>query len=92
MKHDTCNNTKTYWSAPNVYLNEPFFIPGAQSGAEDDGTIIFSANDGEKGKAIFVALDASTFKEIERVDLKHHIPFTAHGNFVPSATYTSFMV
>merc|ERR1719401_224808 len=46
MKHDVCQGKKTYWSSPDVYLNEPFFIPSGQSGAEDDGTLIFSAIDG----------------------------------------------
>jgi carotenoid cleavage dioxygenase-like enzyme len=91
MKHDVCQGTKTYWSAPNVYLNEPFFIPG-NSGAEDDGTVIFSALDGQKGKAVFIALDAASLKEVERVELKNHIPFTAHGNFVPSARHTTVIV
>jgi len=32
-----------------------------------------------------VILDAGTFEELAVVDLPVHIPFTAHGNFVPSA-------
>jgi len=84
MKHDICRNKISYWSEPDVYVNEPFFI-GGQSGAEDEGTLIFTALDGAKGKSIFVALDAQTFKELERIQLPNHIPFTAHGAFVPSS-------
>merc|ERR1712066_794191 len=85
MKHDICSNKKSFWSRPNVYMNEPFFIANDAHGAEDDGTLVFTANDGNTGKAIFVALDATTFSEIEHVELPNHIPFTAHGQFVPNA-------
>jgi carotenoid cleavage dioxygenase-like enzyme len=51
MKHDTCKGTKLYWNETNVYMNEPFFIANSEDGAEDDGTLVFTANDGKKGKA-----------------------------------------
>jgi len=84
MKHDICKNKITYWAEANVYVNEPFFIASSPSGDEDDGTIVFTANDGQKGKAIFVTLNAKTFEEIERIELPNHLPFTAHGQFVPA--------
>lgn len=84
MKHDICQGKKIFWSEPNVYLNEPYFIPNGQSGGEDDGTVIITANDGEKGKGIFVALDAKTMKEVERFELPGHFPFCAHGSYVPA--------
>jgi len=85
MKHDICRNKITYWSENNVYVNEPFFVSGEQ-GEEDEGTLIFTALDGSTGKSIFVALDARTFKELERIQLRSHIPFTAHGSFIPLNT------
>merc|ERR1712216_578392 len=84
MKHDICNNNITYWSQANVYVNEPFFIADGKGATEDDGIIVFTAIDGGKRKAIFVVLDAKTFKEIERIELPTHIPFTAHGSFIPA--------
>jgi carotenoid cleavage dioxygenase-like enzyme len=86
MKHNICTGKKTFWAQPDVYINEPFFIASAQGGSEDDGTLVFTANDGQKGKAMYVTLDAHTFQEIERIELPNHIPFTAHGQFVPSST------
>jgi len=82
MKHDICHNKMTYWSDTNVYVNEPFFIAG-NSGEEDDGTLVFTALDGNTGKSIFIALEARSFKELERIQLPSHIPFTAHGSFIP---------
>jgi len=90
VKHDICMGKTMYWSEPNVYLNEPFFIPSGT--LEEDGTLIFTANDGSKGKAIFVALDAKTFKEIERIELPFHIPFTAHGSFIPRKAEATIVV
>merc|ERR1711879_1042465 len=76
MKHDICHHKITYWSQPNVYLNEPFFLAGETS-VEDDGTLVFTGLDGTTGKSVFVALDAQSFKEVERFELPNHIPFTA---------------
>lgn len=84
LKHDICNNKTTYWAEADVYVNEPFFIANNANGEEDDGTLIFTANDGQKGKAIYVALDAKTFTEIERIELPNHLPFLAHGQFIPA--------
>merc|ERR550525_1603948 len=84
MKHDLCQDKISYWSQPNAYVNEPYFTAG-QSGKKDDGTLIFTALDGVVGRSIFVALDAQSFKELQRVQLPSHIPFTAHGSFIPSS-------
>jgi len=84
IKHDICQNKISYWSQRDTYVGEPFFIAG-QSGAEDDGALVFTAIDGTKGKEIFVVLDAQSFTELERIQLPNHIPFTAHGSFIPSS-------
>jgi carotenoid cleavage dioxygenase-like enzyme len=91
MKHDVCQDKISYWSQLDTYVNEPFFI-AAQSGAEDDGTLVFTALDGTTGKAIFVALDAKSFTELERIQLPNHIPFLAHGSFMPSSTVAETVI
>merc|ERR1719401_950083 len=88
VRHDVCIGSESFWYRPNTYVNEPTFIPSTSGGAEDEGVVIFTAIDGEARKAIFVALDAHTFTEIERIELPHHIPFTAHGLFVPETSET----
>jgi len=86
MKHDICKGTKLFWSELDIYMNEPFFIANSKGAAEDDGTLIFTANNGQTGKAVFIALDAKTFTEVERIVLPNHIPFTAHGQFIPAVS------
>lgn len=87
-KHDLCSGEQIYWSSPDVYVGEPMLIP-APGGSEDDGVVIFVALDGSKGTSKFVMLDAKTLKEIDGagINLDVHIPFTAHGNFIPSTTH-----
>merc|ERR1712137_102706 len=50
MRHDICTGTVTYWSRPDTYAGEPFFIgSGAANASEGDGALVFLALDGRKG-------------------------------------------
>ena len=86
MKQDVCKGGRVYWNRPNTYVNEPHFVATGSAGSEDEGVLMFTANDGEAGKAIFVVLNARDFTEIARIQLPNHLPFTAHGNFIPAAS------
>jgi len=86
LKHDICQSKRTYWAKPYSYPTEPFFIPtGTETDAEDDGLLIFVTLDGSRGASDFVVLNATTFEEITVVKLPLHIPFLAHGQFIPAA-------
>lgn len=92
LKHDLCRGTRTYWARPDSYPGEPFFIDprgeGAGAGAaveEDRGLLVFITLNGRRRASDFVVLDAATFSEVAAVELPVHIPFTAHGQFIPSA-------
>lgn len=86
MKHDLCANQRTYWNKQYSYPGEPFFIAtGNETSSEDDGLLVFVTLDGPRSASDFVILDAKTFKEIQVVQLPTHIPFTAHGQFIPHA-------
>jgi len=83
MKHDICNSKITYWAHDDKYVSEPFFIGGKPAGPEDDGLLVFLMLDGRARKQYFVILDAMTMQELEVIELPQHIPFTAHGQFIP---------
>jgi len=85
LKHDICLGTKKYWSRPNTYPGEPFFIEDTSTAAaiEDQGVLVFQALDGIQKHSIFVTLDAETMKELHVVNLAVHVPFTGHGHFIP---------
>eukprot|EP00413_Alexandrium_margalefii_P007376 CAMPEP_0204529334 /NCGR_PEP_ID=MMETSP0661-20131031/10008_1 /ASSEMBLY_ACC=CAM_ASM_000606 /TAXON_ID=109239 /ORGANISM="Alexandrium margalefi, Strain AMGDE01CS-322" /LENGTH=531 /DNA_ID=CAMNT_0051535351 /DNA_START=41 /DNA_END=1636 /DNA_ORIENTATION=+ len=86
LKHNICKGTRTYWSRSDVYPGEPFFVGGGgAAAAEDDGVVVFVALDGRNRGSLFVTLDGRTMDEVSVVGLPGgHIPFTAHGNFIPS--------
>jgi len=93
LKHDLCRGTRTYWAKPDSYPGEPFFIGPRGEGAgvaaameEDHGLLVFITLNGRRRASDFVVLDAATFSEVAVVELPVHIPFTAHGQFIPSAT------
>jgi len=88
LKHNICQRTRTYWSKRYVYPTEPYFLPNSKHEtplAEDDGLLFFVALDGIRKASDFVILDGKTFQEITVVNLPVHIPFLAHGQFVPKA-------
>lgn len=90
LKHDLCQGKRSYWAKEYSYPSEPFFIPtGVESDAEDQGVLVFVTLDGQRGASDFVVLDAQTFTEITIVKLPVHIPFLAHGQFVPKAAQES---
>jgi len=83
IKHNTCDDTQTYWTKTNFYPGEAFFLSNGGD-LEDDGVVVFVAIDGERGASSFITLDAKTMTEIDgaSVQLPFHIPFTAHGEFI----------
>jgi len=82
IKHNVCTGVKTLWQRPHMYPGEPEMVPGP-SGNEEDGVVMFVAIDGKKRASKLVILDAETFEELEVMEVPTHIPFTAHGQFVP---------
>lgn len=86
LKHNVCEGTRDYWSKPNSYPGEPYFLPrgsGTFPAAEDDGLVLFVVLDGVRKASNFVILDGKSFQESAVIELPVHIPFTAHGQFIP---------
>jgi len=90
LKHNVCNNTRTYWSKQYSYPGEPYFLPrgvASTPDAEDDGLLFFVTLNGTRKASDFVILDGKTLEEVAVTELDVHIPFLAHGQFVPRATH-----
>jgi len=86
LKHDVCKGTRTYWSKQYSYPSEPYFLPkygDVTPDSEDDGLLFFVTLNGTRRASDFVILDGKTFDEIAVVELPVHIPFLAHGQFIP---------
>jgi len=87
LKHDVCRNKRTYWHKEHVYVSEPYLLPKgkeAMPDMEDDGLLFFVTLNGLRKASDFVILDGKTMEEVAVVELPVHIPFLAHGQFVPS--------
>lgn len=75
-----------HWSQENCFPGEPVFIAHPNGITEDDGVVMSVILDTVGGalktsKSFLLILDASTFKEIARAQLPHHIPYGIHGQF-----------
>ncbi|KAI8477998.1 hypothetical protein Bbelb_442630 [Branchiostoma belcheri] len=52
----------TLWSRPNHYASEPSFVPDPNGTEEDDGVILSSVLDGDRGLNYLLILDARTWR------------------------------
>ena len=82
VKLDLERNTAASWREKGCYPGEPVFVPAPETANEDDGVILSVVLDTRKGASFLVILDASTFGELARAELPHHIPFGFHGNYL----------
>ena len=80
----TANDTR--WGPPGSFPSEPVFVPRDGATAEDDGVVLSVVLDvsGDEPTSWLVVLDATTFTELGRARVPHHIPFGLHGTFVPA--------
>jgi all-trans-8'-apo-beta-carotenal 15,15'-oxygenase len=75
---------------PHGYPGEPVFIPADDSGDEDDGCVVTLVYDAVARCTDVVGLDARELaaRPLFVARLKHHVPFSLHGHFVPEADRT----
>ena len=57
------------------------FVATPEAANEDDGVILSVVLDAETARSFLLILDASSFREVARAGLPHHIPFGFHGNY-----------
>merc|ERR1712168_12553 len=81
-KKNMCEPEKDrMWYKENHYPTEPVFIPAPDGKEEDEGVILSSIMDGEKGLSYLGVFDASTMELLSTSYLPFHIPTTLHGMF-----------
>ncbi len=82
VKIDLERNMAVSWREEGCYPGEPVFVPAPEMANEDDGVILSVVLDTRKAASFLLILDASTFGELARAELPHHIPFGFHGNYL----------
>jgi carotenoid cleavage dioxygenase-like enzyme len=72
------------WYQKNCHPGEPVFVARPGSKDEDDGVILSVVLDSIEERSFLLILDARSFKEIDRSQVPHHIPFGIHGQYYGS--------
>jgi beta,beta-carotene 9',10'-dioxygenase len=85
FKLDLESRSVETWFEDGCYPGETVFVSASRDGAEDDGVILSLVLDSARGTSFLLALDASSFSELARADLPHHVPFGLHGQFFDTA-------
>jgi beta,beta-carotene 9',10'-dioxygenase len=81
MKLDLQRNATSSWYEEGCYPGEPVFVATPEAADEDDGVVLSVVLDARKAASFLLILDASSFRELARAEVSHHIPFGFHGNY-----------
>jgi carotenoid cleavage dioxygenase-like enzyme len=84
VKADVHARTATTWGEAGCYPGEPVFVAAPEARGEDEGAILSVVLDAHKGASFLLVLDASSFAELARAEVPHHIPFGLHGQYFES--------
>ena len=85
LKLDLTTGAEKLWSAaPSGFVSEPVFVPHPQGSQEDEGWVMTLVYNGEKHRSELAILDARSLNLVAKLNLKHHIPYGLHGNWVPN--------
>jgi beta,beta-carotene 9',10'-dioxygenase len=82
VKLDLDRATAKSWHEEDCYPGEPVFVEAPRMANEDDGVILSVVLDARAATSYLLILDASTFVELARAEVPHHIPFGFHGNYI----------
>ena len=81
VKVDIREQTSQTWQEENCYPGEGVFVAAPEASAEDAGIILSVVLDTQRENSFLLILDASSFTEIARAELPHHMPFNFHGQY-----------
>ena len=84
LKMDVQTREVKKWTQPSCYPGEPVFIAAPNAQHEDDGVVVSVVLDASAERSFLLILDASTFTELGRAEVPHHIPYGVHGIYVTS--------
>jgi beta,beta-carotene 9',10'-dioxygenase len=81
VKFDLAHTATSSWYEEGCYPGEPVFVATPEAADEDAGGILSVVLDAKKVASFLLILDASSFRELARAEVSHHIPFGFHGNY-----------
>ncbi|MFW6382744.1 MAG: carotenoid oxygenase family protein [Haloferacaceae archaeon] len=71
------------WWEPDLWAEEPVFVPAPDAAREDEGVVLATALDAAAERTVVLVLEGTTFTERARIVLPHAVPFGFHGEYVP---------
>lgn len=86
VKYDIARGTRSTWYAGDAgHVGEAVFAPDPAGTAEDDGWIVTSFHDDDRGQSEVIVLDARDIEAgpIARVRTPQRMPFGFHANWFP---------
>ena len=85
VRIDVASRAARTWHAEGCYPGEPVFVAEPGASEEGEGVLLSVVLDARRGTSFLLVLDAHSLAEIARAECPHHIPFSFHGNFFPTA-------
>lgn len=82
VKLDLKEKQAASWYEDGCYPGEPVFVAAPDTAEEDEGVILSVVLDAKKGTSFLLVLAASSYEELARAEVPHHIPFGFHGNYL----------
>ncbi len=84
VKVDVHTRETQRWFEEDCYPGEAIFVAAPDATGEDEGVLLSVVLDGKKGTSFLLVLDATSFRELARASVPHHIPFSFHGMYSAS--------
>jgi beta,beta-carotene 9',10'-dioxygenase len=84
VKVDVQTKETQCWFDEDCYPSEAIFVAAPEATREDEGVLLSVVLDGKQGTSFLLVLDATTFGELGRAAVPHHIPFSFHGMYSAS--------
>ncbi len=84
VKVDVQTRETQRWFEEDCYPGEAIFVAALEAIREDEVVLLSMVLDGKKGTSFLLVLDATTFRELARASVPHHIPFSFHGTYSAS--------
>jgi len=79
---DTGTSSKVVTFGPYSFAGPPTFVPKEENMTEDDGYVLTTVYKSAEHRSDVVVLDAATLETLCIMELRNHLPFQFHGDYL----------
>jgi len=80
---DSGTSSKVVTFGPGSFAGPPIFVPKEKMVAEDDGFIVTLIYRSFEHRSDYVVCDAATLDKLCVIELRSHLPFQFHADYIP---------